>query len=129
MRIGMPKTSVLAALACTLALAGCGASEFETKIAAWCEKGGTKGNLDFKQLDCPCVAGKYGAAFDADQQTIFLIGRVEGRGSASAMQKGVEATGKWKSGDESKELYAIIKVFGAAEDKAETEIAESCKKS
>ena len=124
----MRKISILAALTCTLSLAACGSSEFETKVATWCEKGGTKGSLDFKQLDCSCVAGKYGSAFDADQQTIFLIGRMEGRGTASAMQKGVEATGKWKSGDESKDLYAIIKVFSAAEDEAEKAIAESCKK-
>ena len=130
MRFGMPRTPVLAALACTLALAACGSSEFETKVVAWCEKGGNKGgSFDLSPYDCACVAGKYGSAFDADQETIFLIGRVEGRGSASAMQKGVEATGKWKKGDESKGLYDIIKVFGAAEDKAQEEIAASCKKS
>ena len=124
----MRKTFTLAALACTLGLAACGSSDFEKKVVAWCEKGGTKGSLDFKQLDCTCVAGKYGSAFDSDQQTMFQIGRMEGGGSASAMQKGVEATGKWKKGDESKDLYAIIKVFSAAEDEAENAIADSCKK-
>ncbi len=128
MRMGVPKISVLAALACGLGLAACGASEFETKVATWCEKGGKKGGLEWTQYDCACVGQKYAAAFDANQQTIFLIGRVEGKGTASAMEKGVEATGAWKKGDESKGLYAIISTFGEAEDAAEKEIAAACKK-
>lgn len=128
MRKGVPKVSVLAALTGALALAACGASEFETKVAAWCEKGGKYGAIDLTQHDCACAAQKYGAAFDANQETIFLIGRMEGQGSASAMQKGVEATGAWKKGDESKALYAIINTFGEAEDAANKEIAAACKK-
>lgn len=128
MRIAMPKVATLTGLAAVLGLAACGSSEFETKVAAWCEKGGSKGSLEWSQYDCACAAGKYGSAFDANQETIFLVGRVEGGGSASAMEKAVIATGAWKKGDESKELYAVIRTFSEAEDKAEKDIAESCKK-
>jgi hypothetical protein len=110
-------------------LTGCGASEFETKVAAWCEKGGTKGgSMDWSQYDCACAAGEYDDAFDADQKTIFLVARVEGHGSAGDVETGVIATGAWKKGDDSKGLYAVIRVFTEAENKAKAEIAKSCKK-